>query len=91
MEILNIWKLQHQSVDHDYYPYLLQLDDNRIIHLSINRNYEVLVVYSKEIKDVDILREIYFNMVKSKKCVDRLKFVFFHPNNIVFFPTKIRN
>lgn len=89
MDILNIMKMQRNH--QDYYYYLLQLNDGRIIHLNITINWSVLVVYSKEIKDADLLRKIYFEMVKSNRCIDRLKFVFFHPNNIVFFPTNPRD
>lgn len=68
------------------YCYLLMLEDGLLVDLGINRFYNGWVVFSKDVHDEEKLCKLFYQMLKSKECIDRLKFVMFNPKDIIFLP-----
>ncbi|MEX3746518.1 hypothetical protein [Lysinibacillus xylanilyticus] len=69
----------------DYY-YFLMLEDGRLVDIGVNRIYKVWVVFSKDVHDEEKLSQLFYQMLKSKECIDRLRFVMINPKDIMFLP-----
>ena len=71
------------------YSYYLLLGNGKTIQLGINYMNEVWIVFTKDLHEVEKVRELFYDMLRSKECIERLKFILINPKDMIFMPSEM--
>lgn len=86
MEIKKIIKKCKVCNEADY-NYFLLFSHGNAVYLRINYMNKIWFVFSEDVHEVEKLRELFYQMLQSKECIDRLKFILIDPEDIIFMPS----
>ena len=74
-----------------YYDYLLLLDNGELVNVGLSYSHKIWIFMSEDISKIEDLRMIYYKMLQSKECIDRIKFVFINPKDLIFIPSEMND